>query len=92
MEYYQAIGDPRGTALIRYFMTEDEEVRANALPQVQHFMNSLVVTPSFLLIMNPSIDKYQEVEPLLFEPGTGWAYGRGTDWAGQLVNSWLSIL
>ena len=23
--------------------------------------------------------------PLLFEPGTGWAYGSGLDWAGQLV-------
>ncbi|TAQ87680.1 hypothetical protein B7494_g3972 [Chlorociboria aeruginascens] len=23
--------------------------------------------------------------PLLFEPGTSWAYGVGTDWAGQMV-------
>lgn len=23
--------------------------------------------------------------PLLYEPGTGWAYGGGLDWAGMLV-------
>lgn len=28
-----------------------------------------------------------EVDPLAFEPGTSWAYGQGTDWAGQLVRS-----
>jgi len=43
MGYYQAIGDQKGTLLMRYFMTEGEGVRANALPQVQHVMNSLVV-------------------------------------------------
>ncbi len=43
MEYYQALGDPKGTLLMRYFMTEDEEVRAKALPEVQHMMNSLVI-------------------------------------------------
>jgi hypothetical protein len=47
MGYYQALGDQKGTLLIRYFMTEDEEVRAKALPQVQHVMNSLVI-PSCL--------------------------------------------
>ncbi|KAJ5815656.1 beta-lactamase/transpeptidase-like protein [Penicillium riverlandense] len=25
------------------------------------------------------------VVPLLFEPGTDWVYGQGTDWAGQIV-------
>lgn len=25
--------------------------------------------------------------PLLFEPGTGWQYGIGTDWVGQLVEA-----
>lgn len=49
MEYYQVIGDPRGTVLIRYFMTEDEEVRANALPEIQHGMDSLVRLPAFLV-------------------------------------------
>lgn len=24
--------------------------------------------------------------PLLFEPGTGWAYGPGFDWAGRIVS------
>jgi hypothetical protein len=43
MEYYQALGDPKGTLLMRYFMTEDEEVRAKALPELQHMMNSLVI-------------------------------------------------
>ena len=42
MEYYQAIGDPKGTLLMRYFVTEDEEVRAKALPEVQHAMENLV--------------------------------------------------
>jgi hypothetical protein len=44
MEYYQALGDPKGTLLMRYFMTDDKEVRAKALPEVQHMMNSLVIT------------------------------------------------
>jgi hypothetical protein len=43
MEYYQALGDPKGTLLMRYFVIEDEEVRAKALPEVQHMMNSLVI-------------------------------------------------
>src|SRR5258708_9056046 len=30
-------------------------------------------------------DVYQLVEPLVFEPGSDWAYGQGVDWAGQLV-------
>lgn len=29
--------------------------------------------------------KIFESLPLLFEPGTGWAYGGGVDWAGELV-------
>ncbi|KAH7310296.1 beta-lactamase [Rhexocercosporidium sp. MPI-PUGE-AT-0058] len=27
------------------------------------------------------------VEPLIFEPGTGWVYGMSTDWAGKLVET-----
>jgi hypothetical protein len=46
MEYYQAIGDPKGTLLMRYFVTEDEEVRAKALPEVQHAMENLVIQSS----------------------------------------------
>ncbi len=61
MEYYQALGDPKGTLLIRYFMTEDEEVRAKALPGVQHVMNSLVITP--VAVAN-------EASFLLTNPGT----------------------
>jgi hypothetical protein len=49
MEYYQALGDPKGTLLMRYFVIEDEEVRAKALPEVQHMMNSLVI----ILVMVP---------------------------------------
>ena len=49
MEYYQALEDPRGDLLVRYFMIEDEEVRAKALPEVQHWMNSLVITPAIVL-------------------------------------------
>lgn len=33
------------------------------------------------------VDEKFAVEPLLFEPGTGWVYGQSTDWAGKLV--WL---
>jgi hypothetical protein len=43
MEYYQALGDPKGTLLMRYFVIEDEEVRAKALPEVQNMMDSLVI-------------------------------------------------
>lgn len=42
MEYYQAIEDPKGTLLMRYFVTEDQEVRAKTLPEVQHAMENLV--------------------------------------------------
>ncbi|KAN0099370.1 beta-lactamase/transpeptidase-like protein [Hyaloscypha variabilis] len=45
MGYYQAIGDPKGTLLMRYFVTEDEEVRAKALPEVQHAMENLSLEP-----------------------------------------------
>ncbi|KAG4432145.1 hypothetical protein IFR05_012361, partial [Cadophora sp. M221] len=31
------------------------------------------------------VDDRFAVEPLLFEPGTGWVYGQSTDWAGKLV-------
>ena len=54
MGYYQAIGDSRGTLLMRYFMSEDEDVRAKALPEVQHVMNSLVTSP-FLMVSQASI-------------------------------------
>jgi hypothetical protein len=49
MGYYQAIGDPRGTLIMRYFMSEDEEVRAKALPEVQYLLNTLVITQYCLL-------------------------------------------
>ncbi|KAI1210671.1 beta-lactamase family protein [Annulohypoxylon truncatum] len=29
------------------------------------------------------VDEYSE--PLVFQPGTGWQYGTGLDWAGQIV-------
>ncbi|KAK0634475.1 beta-lactamase [Bombardia bombarda] len=32
----------------------------------------------------PTVDNHVNW-PLLFEPGTGWAYGSGIDWAGKLV-------
>jgi hypothetical protein len=46
MEYYRALGDPRGDLLVRYFMIEDEKVRAKALPEVQNWMNNLVISPA----------------------------------------------
>lgn len=67
MKYYSALGDKKGTLLMRYFMSEDAEVKGPALEEVREAMGTLVV------------------EPLLFEPGTGWVYGQSTDWAGQLV-------
>jgi hypothetical protein len=30
--------------------------------------------------------------PLTFEPGTGWAYGAGIDWAGELVGCYSVLL
>lgn len=32
----------------------------------------------------PTIDEWFD-QPLLFEPGQGWEYGSGVDWAGKLV-------
>lgn len=32
----------------------------------------------------------QKVGPLLFEPGNGWAYSPGLDWAGFMVRRCLS--
>jgi hypothetical protein len=48
MEYYGALGDPKGDLLMRYFMTEDEDVKAKALPEIRQVMNSLVSDPSIL--------------------------------------------
>ncbi|KAH9214715.1 beta-lactamase/transpeptidase-like protein [Leptodontidium sp. 2 PMI_412] len=36
------------------------------------------------------VDEKFAVEPLLFEPGTGWVYGQSTDWAGKLVEQLTS--
>jgi hypothetical protein len=33
MEYYQTLGDPKGTCIVDYFMSDDEEVKAKALPE-----------------------------------------------------------
>lgn len=30
--------------------------------------------------------------PLVYEPGEGWAYGPGLDWAGRLVRRTHSII
>ena len=35
-------------------------------------------------MVNTSI-KYSYTFPLIFEPGQGWSYGAGLDWAGQMV-------
>lgn len=42
MEYYQALEDPKGTLLMRYFMSDDDEVKAKAFHEIQHAMDSLV--------------------------------------------------
>ncbi|GAB1312887.1 Beta-lactamase [Madurella fahalii] len=42
------------------------------------------------LPLSPSAPKTVEARfdyPLLFEPGTSWAYGSGIDWAGRLVEA-----
>jgi hypothetical protein len=90
--YYAAIGDPKATVLRRYFWSENETEKEEALIEIQQLMQTLVrtlkITP--LSTPPPSIkiptNKHnQPVEPLIFEPGTDWAYGLSTDWAGQIV-------
>jgi hypothetical protein len=53
MGYYQAIGDSRGTLLMRYFMSSSSDMRAKALPEVQHVMNSLVTSPFLMVSQAP---------------------------------------
>jgi hypothetical protein len=45
MKYYGVLGDPKSTILMRYFMTGDEDVKSNALPEAQQVINSLVISP-----------------------------------------------
>ena len=33
----------------------------------------------------PSTEDQGVIEPLLFEPGTGWLYGTSTDWVGRVI-------
>jgi len=42
MGYYQALGDPKGTLLMRYFMSDNEDVKAKAFPEIQCAIDSLV--------------------------------------------------
>jgi hypothetical protein len=42
MEYYGAIGDDRATLIPRYFMSDDPEVKANALGGIREIMGCLV--------------------------------------------------
>jgi hypothetical protein len=90
--YYAAIGDPKATVLRRYFRSENETEKEEALAEIQKLMQTLVrileIPPSQIPSSDVKIptDKHnQPVEPLLFEPGTDWAYGLSTDWAGQIV-------
>ena len=39
----------------------------------------------YLEVMGPYPRGVGPDAPLLFEPGSGWAYGIGTDWTGQLI-------
>jgi CubicO group peptidase (beta-lactamase class C family) len=41
-------------------------------------------------LSNPTIETRAN-DPLLFEPGTAWIYGTGTDWAGKLVERAKSL-
>jgi hypothetical protein len=60
--------------------------KKEALIEIQQLMQTLVrileITPSSRI---PTYKTTQPVEPLIFEPGTDWAYGLSTDWAGQIV-------
>ena len=42
MEYYNALGNKKGTLIMRYFMSEDLEIRAEALGEVREVMGSVV--------------------------------------------------
>jgi hypothetical protein len=84
--YYAAIGDPKATVLRRYFRSENEIEKEEAFFEIQELMQTLVrileITPHSQI---PSNKHNQPIEPLIFEPGTDWAYGLSTDWAGQIV-------
>ncbi|CAI7615898.1 unnamed protein product [Penicillium glandicola] len=54
-----------------------------------HFINPLI-TKWRTQFANPESDNPRTVEemfsyPLIFQPGTGWMYGPGLDWAGRIV-------
>ena len=85
MKYYSAIGHVRATIIPRYFMSDDDDVRRGALPDVLEAMGTLVCRISLHYITHS--DMHQLVEPLVFEPGSDWGYGQGVDWSGQLVTS-----
>jgi hypothetical protein len=55
MGYYQAIGDPRGTLLMRYFAAEDEAAREKALPEVQNVMTTLVISTILFVLHDPFV-------------------------------------
>ena len=42
MQYYNAIGNSKGTIIMRYFMSDDPEVKAKALSEVREIMGTLV--------------------------------------------------
>ena len=42
MKYYSAIGHVRATIIPRYFMSDDDDVRRGALPDVLEAMGTLV--------------------------------------------------
>jgi hypothetical protein len=51
MMYYQAIDDPRGTLIIRYFMNEDPDMRAQALEEIRSVMGALVSDYRLILFL-----------------------------------------
>jgi hypothetical protein len=88
MEYYKAIGNDRGTLIFRYFLSNDPKVKAKALEEVREALGSLVCYPlsSFRHIQAAiCANQIKAVEPLIFEPGTKWAYGQVCKRRGTIV-------
>lgn len=60
MEYYGAIGNDRATLIQRYFMTDDPDVKKQALGEVRKVLGTLV-TISFFGLSTKTLTDYSSL-------------------------------